>query len=87
MFATVSFSVDRQVPRVICQDRLREHTTCDYALLTMHYRGLNYNVKYELIRHAGNQSTLDGMIRLAIEVNDALCKRFMEKRPTGHIRR
>ncbi|GAB7358589.1 hypothetical protein MBLNU230_g2649t1 [Neophaeotheca triangularis] len=52
----------------------------------MYYRGLKDNVKDELMRHGGDQSTLPGMIKSAIEVNDALYERFMEKRHTGQFR-
>ncbi|GAB7362634.1 hypothetical protein MBLNU230_g2945t1 [Neophaeotheca triangularis] len=41
----------------------------------MYYRGLKDNVKDELMRHGGDQSTLPGMIKSAIEVDNALYER------------
>ncbi|GAB7362630.1 hypothetical protein MBLNU230_g2941t2 [Neophaeotheca triangularis] len=41
----------------------------------MYYRGLKDNVKDELMRYGGDQSTLPGMIKSAIEVDDALYER------------
>lgn len=56
------------------------------ALMTMYYRGLKESVKDELMRYGHDQSTLANMMKAAIEVDDALYERFMEKRHTGQFR-
>lgn len=52
----------------------------DKALRTMYYRGLKDNVKDELMRYGGDQSTLSLLQRAAIDVDDKLYERSMEKR-------
>ncbi|GAB7362635.1 hypothetical protein MBLNU230_g2945t2 [Neophaeotheca triangularis] len=49
----------------------------------MYYRGLKDNVKDELMRHGGDQSTLPGMIKSAIEVDNALYERKGRDRGRG----
>ena len=53
----------------------------------MYYRGLKDSVKDELMRHRADQSTLDRIIKSAIEVDNALYERFIEKRHIGQYRR
>jgi hypothetical protein len=57
----------------------------DKALLTMYYRGLKDNVKDELMHSSAKQNTLDSMSKIAIELDDALYERAMEKRHTGQF--
>jgi hypothetical protein len=56
------------------------------ALITMYYQGLKDNVKDELMRSAADQSTLENMVKAAIEIDDRLYERQMEKRHTGQFR-
>ena len=58
----------------------------DGALITMYYRGLKDNVKDELMFYGGDTSNLDDMIKAAIEVDDKLYERSMEKRHSGMYR-
>ena len=55
----------------------------DTALMVMYKRGLKENVKDELMRHGGVLDTLDGLIEAAIEIDDKLFERTMEKRHDG----
>ena len=52
----------------------------DTVLMVMYRRGLKENVKDELIRSGGVIDTLDGLIEEAIETNDKLFERSIEKR-------
>ena len=58
----------------------------DNTLRTMYYRGLKDIVKDELMRHGARQTTLDELCRAAIDVDDRLYKRYMEKKHTNQIR-
>ena len=58
----------------------------DSALVTMYYTGLKDNVKDELMRSGADQTTLANMTRAAIEIDDRLYERAMEKRYTGQQR-
>jgi len=49
----------------------------------MYYRGLKDNVKDELMRHGARQSTLEELCRTAIDVDDRLYERYIEKRHTN----
>lgn len=55
----------------------------DTALMVMYRRGLKDNVKDELMRCGGVLDTLDGLIEEAIEIDDKLFERSMEKRHDG----
>ena len=55
----------------------------DTALMVMYRRGLKENVKDELMRFGGVIDTLDGLIENAIEIDDKLFERSMEKRHDG----
>ena len=55
----------------------------DTALMVMYRRGLKENVKDELMRSGGVIDTLDGLIEEAIETDDKLFERSMEKRHDG----
>ena len=50
------------------------------ALMTMYRRGLKENVKDELMRSGGEFQTLEQLINEAIEIDDKLYERAMEKR-------
>lgn len=50
------------------------------ALMTMFRRGLKENVKDELMRNGGIITTLDVLIRTAIDIDDKLYERAMEKK-------
>ena len=50
------------------------------ALMTMFRRGLKENVKDELMRNGGIIETLDVLIRTAIDIDDKLYERAMEKK-------
>lgn len=50
------------------------------ALITMFRRGLKENVKDELMRSGGIIATLDVLIRTAIDIDDKLYERAMEKK-------
>jgi hypothetical protein len=50
------------------------------ALMTMFRRGLKENVKDELIRNSGIISSLDILIRTAIDIDDKLYERAIEKK-------
>jgi len=52
----------------------------DNALRTMYYRGLKDNVKDELMRYRADQSTLLNLMKAAIEVDDKLYERTIEKK-------
>ncbi|OTA22083.1 hypothetical protein BTJ68_14755 [Hortaea werneckii EXF-2000] len=58
----------------------------DQALLTMYYTGLKDDVKDELMRSGGSHDTLELMIQDAIEIDDKLYERKMEKRHNGQYR-
>lgn len=58
----------------------------DNALRTMYYRGLKDNVKDELLRYGAAQDTLERLMKAAIEVDDKLYERAMERRHTGQFR-
>ena len=49
----------------------------------MYYRGLKDNVKDELLRYRAAQDTLERLIKAAIEVDDKLYERAIEKRYIG----
>ena len=53
----------------------------------MYYRGLKDNVKDKIVRANANTSTLKNIIRAAIDIDDRLYKRAIEKRYLGHYRR
>ena len=53
------------------------------ALITMYRRGLKENVKDELMRTGAQIDTLEQLISAAIEIDDKLYERAMEKR---HVR-
>ena len=55
----------------------------DTALMVMYRRGLKENVKDELMRFGGVIDTLDQLIENAIEIDDKLFERTMEKRHDG----
>ena len=48
--------------------------------MTMYRRGLKENVKDELMRSRGEFQTLEQLINKAIEINDKLYERAIEKR-------
>ena len=52
----------------------------------MYYRGLKDNVKDELLRYGATQDTLERLIKVAIEVDDKLYERAIERRHTGQFR-
>ncbi|KAI6849248.1 hypothetical protein KC323_g9575 [Hortaea werneckii] len=58
----------------------------DQALLTMYYTGLKDDVKDELMRSGASHDTLELMIQDAIEIDDRLYERKMEKRHNGQYR-
>ena len=58
----------------------------DNALRAMYYRGLKDNVKDQLMQYGAAQDTLERLMKAAIEVDDKLYERFMEKRHTGQVR-
>ena len=49
----------------------------------MYYWGLKDNVKDELLRYRAAQDTLERLIKAAIEVDDKLYERTIEKRYIG----
>jgi len=53
----------------------------------MYYRGLKDNVKDELMRYGADQSTLLNLMKAAIEVDDKLYERTMEKKHNQNIGR
>jgi len=53
----------------------------------MYYCGLKDNVKDELMRYGADQSTLLLLTKAAIEVNDKLYERAMEKKHNQNIGR
>ena len=55
----------------------------DTALIVMYRRGLKENVEDKLIRSGGVIDTLDGLIEEAIETDDKLFERSIEKRYDG----
>lgn len=57
----------------------------DEALTTMFRRGLKENVKDELMRYGGTVDTLDKLIEAAVELDDKLYQRAMEKKRLGYI--
>ena len=52
----------------------------------MYYCGLKDIVKDELMRHRARQTTLDELCQAAIEVDNRLYKRYIEKKYTNQIR-
>ncbi|KAI6972294.1 hypothetical protein KC327_g18951, partial [Hortaea werneckii] len=52
----------------------------------MYYTGLKDDVKDELMRLGGSHDTLELMIQDAIEIDDKLYERKMEKRYNGQYR-
>ena len=52
----------------------------------MYYRGLKDNVKDELLRYGAAQDTLERLMKAAIEVDDKLYERAIEKRHIGQFR-
>jgi hypothetical protein len=48
--------------------------------MTMFRRGLKENIKDELIRNSGIINSLDILIRIAIDIDDKLYKRAIEKK-------
>ena len=53
----------------------------------MYYRGLKDNVKDELLRYGAAQDILERLIKAAIEVDDKLYERTIERHYTGQFRR
>jgi len=52
----------------------------------VYYRGLKDNVKDELMRYGGDQSTTETLQKAAIKVGDMLYERYIEKRHTNTFR-
>ncbi len=59
----------------------------DNALRTMYYRGLKDNVKDELMRNRQDQASLIDLMKAAIDVDDKLYERAMEKKHNQNIGR
>ena len=57
----------------------------DDALMTMYRRGLKENVKDELMRTGASLDTLDELQKEAIQIDDNLFERAMEKRHDGGV--
>ena len=55
----------------------------DNALMVMFHRGLKDNVKDELTFDRAEVTTLDELISCAIDINDKLFERMMEKHHDG----